>query len=81
MRQDIGRVHCPTLVVHGRRDQLVPVTFARAVARRRPDWPYEELSGCGHAPQLEQPERLVSLIGGWLDPLARRVVPGRATPA
>jgi pimeloyl-ACP methyl ester carboxylesterase len=83
MRQDIGRVHCPTLMVHGRHDQLVPVTFARAVAHRRPDWPYEELGGCGHAPQLEQPDRLVSLIGDWLDPLARRgsVAPGRATPA
>ncbi len=81
MRDDIGRVHCPTLMVHGRRDQLVPVTFARAVAHRRPDWPFVELSGCGHAPQLEQPHRLVGLIGDWLDPLARHAAPGRAAPA
>lgn len=79
MRHDVGRVHCPTLVVHGRRDQLVPITFARAVARRRPDWLYEELSRCGHAPQLEQPHRLVELVGDWLDPLARRVRSARAT--
>jgi pimeloyl-ACP methyl ester carboxylesterase len=79
MRQDVGRVHCPTLMVHGRRDQLVPVTFARAIARRRPDWPYEELTGCGHAPQLEQPQRLVDLVGDWLDPLARRLRSARAT--
>lgn len=85
MRHDLGRVHCPTLMVHGRRDQLVPLTFARAVAQRRPDWVYEELRGCGHAPQLEQPERLISLIGAWLDPLgataAQRGARDRATPA
>jgi pimeloyl-ACP methyl ester carboxylesterase len=83
MRRDIGAVHCPTMMVHGRRDQLVPVTFARAVAHRRPDWLYEELGRCGHAPQLEQPDRLVTLVGDWLDPLARRprAAPGRATPA
>jgi len=85
MRHDLGRVHCPTLMVHGRRDQLVPLTFARAVAQRRPDWVYEELRGCGHAPQLEQPDQLVSLIGDWIDPLGATAsddgAPGRAAPA
>jgi len=67
MRRDIAAVHCPTLILHGRRDRLVPVGFARALARRRRDWPLVELDGCGHVPQLEQPDRFVSTVTTWLD--------------
>jgi pimeloyl-ACP methyl ester carboxylesterase len=66
MSRDLGRVQCPTLVLHGRRDRLVPVTFARALARRRRDWPFVELNGCGHVPQLEQPDRFVHTVAAWL---------------
>jgi pimeloyl-ACP methyl ester carboxylesterase len=67
MRRDIAAIHCPTLILHGRRDRLVPVGFARALARRRRDWPLVELDGCGHVPQLEQPDRFVSTVTAWLD--------------
>ncbi len=53
MRGDLDAIAAPTLVLHGRRDQLVPVAYARAVAERRTDWRYVELADCGHAPQLE----------------------------
>lgn len=67
MRRDIAAIHCPTLILHGRRDRLVPVGFARALARRRRDWPLVELDGCGHVPQLEQPDRFVNTVTAWLD--------------
>jgi pimeloyl-ACP methyl ester carboxylesterase len=66
MRTDLGRVQCPTLVLHGRRDRLVPVAFARALARRRRDWPFVELDGCGHVPQMEQPDRFVHTVAAWV---------------
>ncbi len=66
MRQDLDAMSAPTLVMHGRRDQLVPVSFARAVARRRPEWKYIEFADCGHAPQLEAPERFVDAISTWI---------------
>jgi pimeloyl-ACP methyl ester carboxylesterase len=66
MKRDLGRLDVPTLVIHGRRDRLVPVSFARAVAARRKDWHFVELESCGHAPQLEQPERLVGVVEQWL---------------
>lgn len=77
MRTDLARVQCPTLVLHGRRDRLVPVAFARALSRRRRDWPFVELDGCGHVPQLEQPERFVHTVGAWL---ARTPVPATGAP-
>lgn len=67
MRQDLDAVHAPTLVLHGRRDRLVPVSFARAIARRRDEWRYVELADCGHAPQLELPERFVDIVSRWVE--------------
>lgn len=67
MRDEIGSVAAPTLLVHGRHDRLVPVSFARAVARRRADWRYVELAESGHAPQLEVPARFVEVVTRWID--------------
>ena len=67
MRRDLDALTTPTMVMHGRRDQLVPVSFARAVARRRPEWKYVEFADCGHAPQLEAPGRFVETVSTWID--------------
>lgn len=56
----------PTLLVHGEHDRLVPLAAARAAAARHPAITFEVLDGVGHAPQLEDPERLVGVIGAWL---------------
>jgi pimeloyl-ACP methyl ester carboxylesterase len=63
--RDIGAVRCPTLILHGRRDRLVSVGFARGLAAKRKDWTYVELSGCGHVPQMEQPEQFVGAVSSW----------------
>jgi pimeloyl-ACP methyl ester carboxylesterase len=77
IREDLARVHLPTLLIHGGQDRLVPVSFARALARRRHDWRYVEFADAGHAPQLEVPERFVDVVTRWV----ARDLPGRATTA
>jgi len=67
MKADLDAVRAPTLVLHGRRDRLVPVSFARAAAARRAEWRYVELADCGHTPQLEFPERFVDVVTRWVD--------------
>jgi pimeloyl-ACP methyl ester carboxylesterase len=65
--------------VHGRQDRLVPVSAARELARRRPDWRLTVIPGVGHTPQMEAPDRWLEAVRGWLDDpavageLARRV--------
>lgn len=71
MRSDLDTVAVPTLVMHGTRDRLVPVSFARAVAQRRNDWTYHELNDCGHAPHLEWPARFVDVVSGWTEQALR----------
>jgi pimeloyl-ACP methyl ester carboxylesterase len=64
----------PTMVIHGEKDEVVPLDHARSVAGERPDWEFEVLEDIGHVPQLECPDELVSLIVDWHD---RRITPGR----
>ncbi|WP_307874781.1 alpha/beta fold hydrolase [Frankia nepalensis] len=80
----VAAVTAPTLLVHGRRDRLVPVAAARRAAARRPDWRVEVLDDCGHLPQLEAADRTAALINGWLDgpgAVAAALAVGFADPA
>jgi pimeloyl-ACP methyl ester carboxylesterase len=69
MLEGIG---CPTLLIHGTRDRLVPIGFARAALRSCPGWDSAFLEGVGHVPQLEVPERFAGVVEGWLKDGARR---------
>jgi pimeloyl-ACP methyl ester carboxylesterase len=55
-------IKAETLLLHGTRDRLVPVEFARAAARLCPQWDTEILEGIGHVPQLEVPDRFVAIV-------------------
>lgn len=69
-RQIMDRVACPLLVVHGRRDRLVPVEFAEAAVRAHPSWRLRILPGLGHVPQMEAPDRWLGVIEDWLGTVA-----------
>jgi pimeloyl-ACP methyl ester carboxylesterase len=58
--RDIARIGCPTVIVHGDHDRLVPLPLAYAALRRRPDWRLDVLRGCGHMPQLERPGAFIA---------------------
>ncbi|RLB62264.1 MAG: alpha/beta hydrolase [Deltaproteobacteria bacterium] len=57
----IARIRRPTLVVWGREDRMVPATFALKLSR---DVPGARLTlmDTGHAPHVERPEELVSVV-------------------
>jgi pimeloyl-ACP methyl ester carboxylesterase len=65
-RRALDAVRCPVLVLHGRRDRLVPVAFAQATLARYPAWRGRLLPDLGHAPQMEDPGRWLSEVGAWL---------------
>ncbi len=52
----LGRVACPTLIVHGEDDVPVPVSIARAIAGELPDARFELIPGGGHRPDIRSPE-------------------------
>jgi pimeloyl-ACP methyl ester carboxylesterase len=59
--RDMARVRCPTQLIHGREDRLVPLALAEAALDRRPDWELDVIESCGHLPQLERPDTFVEL--------------------
>jgi pimeloyl-ACP methyl ester carboxylesterase len=72
----VKRIQAPTLVVHGDLDRLIPIAAARELVRRRPDWTLEVMTGVGHVPMMETPQRFLRVVDQWL---AYRIAPEPAT--
>lgn len=65
-RRIMDAVAVPVLVLHGRRDRLVPAAFAEAALREHPRWRYQIMPDVGHVPQLEAPAQWLAAVEGWL---------------
>jgi glycerol-3-phosphate dehydrogenase len=63
---DAEAVRAPTLVLHGAEDRLVPVEFSREFVARHPSFALEVLDDVGHVPQMEDAERFVERVAGFL---------------
>ena len=58
-------VRCPVLVLHGRRDRLVPAAYAEAALRTHPAWRGRIFVDLGHVPQMEAPGRWLAEVADW----------------
>lgn len=65
-RRALDRVACPVLVLHGRRDRLVPVAYATAEVARHPSWRMRLFPDLGHAPMMEAPGRWLAAVADWV---------------
>ncbi len=54
-------VACPTLIVHGARDRIIPVQASRTLHRQIPGSDLVVLPRSGHCPQLDDPDEVVRL--------------------
>jgi pimeloyl-ACP methyl ester carboxylesterase len=55
-------VHCPTVVVHGRRDRIIPVHSSHLLHQLISGSDFVVLPRSGHCPQLDDPDEVVRLI-------------------
>jgi pimeloyl-[acyl-carrier protein] methyl ester esterase len=62
LRKSAVAAGLPTLLIHGERDPLMPLTAAQWLAKHMPDARLEVISGAAHAPFLSQPERFTQLL-------------------
>lgn len=72
----LHELRLPTLLVWGALDRVLPVTQARRAAIAYPELEVQVLPECGHAPQIECPERLSTVLEDFI----HRSVPGRLPP-
>lgn len=66
-RRAFDGVTCPVLVIHGRRDRLVPSGWAETELARHPSWRGRFFADLGHVPQLEAPGRWTTAVADWFD--------------
>jgi len=64
-RRALDNITSPVLLLHGRRDRLVPVRFAEAELARHPAWRGRFFPDLGHIPQMEGPGRWLAQVADW----------------
>jgi 3-oxoadipate enol-lactonase len=66
IRAQVASLHKPTLVIVGEGDEATPPPMARELAGLLPDARLIELPGVAHVPQLQDTERFVAALAGFL---------------
>ena len=56
MRDDLHRIHVPTLLIWGLNDNITPPHVAHEFDKLIPDTELKFIDKCGHAPMMEHPE-------------------------
>lgn len=62
----LHRISTPTLILWGREDRLVPVSYAQHFASAIATSRVETIAGCGHVPQLEQTAETLRIVDEFL---------------
>ena len=66
-RPHLAAIACPTLVVAGRDDAIMPVEILEELAQGIPGARLAVLDDCGHIASLEQPEEVARLLREWME--------------
>jgi pimeloyl-ACP methyl ester carboxylesterase len=64
--QHLRRIECPTLILWGRHDKLIPVAHGEQYARLIPQARLEVLEDCAHMVPYEQPDLFVERTTSFL---------------
>jgi pimeloyl-ACP methyl ester carboxylesterase len=64
------RILCPTLVIAGEDDRLIPACYARAMSERISDSRFVLMRGTGHNPLQERPDEVIPQITQFLNETA-----------
>jgi len=65
-REDLRRIHCPTLVLCGRQDALTPLTLHEEIVSLVPGATLTVVDDCGHLSTLEKPKSVNAALRHWL---------------
>jgi pimeloyl-ACP methyl ester carboxylesterase len=65
----LSTIDCPTIVIHGADDRLIPVAMGAEIARAVPGAELVIIEDAGHFAFLEQPEAMASAVARFFDGL------------
>ncbi|WP_440974350.1 alpha/beta fold hydrolase [Pseudomonas koreensis] len=66
MSRKLAKVDIPTLIIHGRQDQLFNQPMQDMMFAYLPHCTVKFIDDCGHIPSLEHPEQITQLVSSWL---------------
>ncbi len=66
LKQWLGRIAAPTLMLWGASDRVVTPDYGRAYAGLIPGARFELIEAAGHHPEIEQPERFCDRVAAFL---------------
>ncbi|WP_208995260.1 alpha/beta fold hydrolase [Pseudovibrio sp. Alg231-02] len=66
-RPDLPAIQCPTMIVAGEEDSLLPLDRCREMHDAIPNNKLHIIPDCGHLSTLEHPDHTSELIQDWLD--------------
>jgi pimeloyl-ACP methyl ester carboxylesterase len=65
---NLGKITCPTLIIWGQQDRIIPVAHAQVAKNGIPNSELQILDPCGHMPHFERPDDynklLLEFLGG-----------------
>jgi len=67
IRDRVGEVRAPALVIHGTKDRLIPFGAGERLGRNLPGGRFLPMPGIGHAPMIMRPEETAAAILSFLD--------------
>lgn len=77
IRQDLGRIACPTLLVHGAESEMSSGEEAEQTARLIPGGRLVHIGGAGHWVPMDNPTGFLATVGDFLDGIrSNRAAPG-----
>lgn len=66
VRERLGEIHCPTLVICGSEDKMTPLRYSEYLAAHIAGAELNVIPDAGHLVMVEQPERFNAILTGWL---------------
>jgi len=66
-RPFLGEIRCPTVVIAGREDQLMPLELLKELADGIPGAVLTVIEECGHMATLEHPATVIAALSQWLE--------------
>lgn len=64
---DLPNIKCPTLVMCGRQDALIPLEENAEIAAGIPNATFVVIEDCGHLSSMEQPHAVSAVLRYWLN--------------
>jgi len=71
IRERVGEITAPTLVITGSEDRMTPPKFGQWLAERIPGARFVLVEGAGHMVMLEKPDQVASAVREWLKAVAQ----------